>query len=75
MDWRIETLTGRKVPARVHLVDCGMCEGAGEVLGEGAGNANDPGAKVFKCEDCNGGGQVRCADDGCCDYDPPEDDE
>lgn len=70
--WKREPITGRIVPKKPHLVECPDCGGAGEVLGEGF-HGNDPGAPVFSCEQCGGGGRVRCADDGCCDYEPPED--
>lgn len=69
--WRTD-ITGRKVPTKPHLVPCGFCGGAGTVLGEGR-SGNDPYAPEFECETCAGSGEVQCADDGCCDFDPPED--
>lgn len=68
--WRTD-ITGRKLPAKPHLVTCWLCEGAGEVLAEGR-HGNDPYAPSFECEQCGGSGKTRCADDGCCDFDPPE---
>lgn len=70
--WKTDSFSGLKVPAQPHLVDCDTCEGAGTLV---AGfHANDPNADEVDCEDCAGSGQRRCDNDGCCDFDPPEDD-
>lgn len=70
MGWKTEALAGRKVPTRPHLVDCSVCAGVGQLTD---GHPNDPYTPDVECEGCGGAGQTRCADDGCCDFDPPDD--
>lgn len=70
LSWRTD-ITGRKVPSKVHLVDCDTCGGEGKLSDR---HPNNPDALEIDCEECGGDGRVRCADDGCCDFDPPEDD-
>ena len=75
MEWKTDSFSGLKVPTKPHLVTCELCEGVGELLGEASRGAHDPAAQVFECEDCRGSGKKLCGNvDGCCDYDPPEDD-
>lgn len=72
MNW-ITSLDGfTKTPSKPHLIDCADCGGAGLFTNS---HPHDPNAEEFTCERCDGSGQTRCADDGCCDYDPPERDE
>jgi hypothetical protein len=68
--WTKEPLTGRVVPKKPHLVPCSCCEGAGSHTDR---HPHDPAALDVECDECKGSGLQRCADDGCCDFDPPED--
>lgn len=68
--WKTD-ISGRTVPTKTHLVDCPDCGGAGYFTDR---HPHDPSAKDIKCERCDEDGRTRCADDGCCDFDPPEDD-
>lgn len=70
-DWQTDSFSGLRSPKVPHLVDCDTCGGAGTLIA--GAHAHNPSSPEVDCGDCGGDGRVRCADDGCCDYDPPGD--